>query len=147
MPSAKEETKPQFSDPAMALVAEKKARYNKMRKQLKESITKRNALEEEVTKLEEDIYDKETQYLEDGVINGNIVKGFQNFSKTSSSSTSRARKIQFSDEDRIFSLSSSTYVTHLQRMKQESGSRGLTPDTPSLEEDEEFSSEIGSPRK
>lgn len=127
---------------------QKKARYIVMKKKLKELLNKRNALEDDVTKLEEDIYEKETKYLADGAVRGNVVRGFRNFSKTSSSS-SRVRKIPFTDEDRIFSLSSSTYVMHLRKEQGEDDSTGpkLTSATPSFEDDENFTPERLTPSR
>jgi len=130
---------------------QKKARYIVMKKKLKELLNKRNALEDDVTKLEEDIYEKETQYLADGSVRGNIVRGFRNFSKTSSSS-SRVRKIPFTDEDRIFSLSSSTYVMHLRKEQKEQGDEDstgskLTSATPSFEDYENFTPERLTPSR
>lgn len=127
---------------------QKKARYIAMKKKLKELLNKRNALEDDVTKLEEDIYEKETKYLADGAVRGNVVRGFRNFSKTSSSS-SRVRKIPFTDEDRIFSLSSSTYVMHLRKEQGEDDSTGptLTSATPSFEDDENFTPERLTPSR
>lgn len=116
---------------------DEKAEYETLKKKLRESVTRRNQLEDEIAKKEEEIYSKETQYLADGTMHGNIIKGFENFSKTgsSSSSSSRSKRIQFGDEDRIFSLSSSTYVMHLRR---QSGG---------MEDDEELSSETSTPRR
>ncbi|VEU20248.1 DEKNAAC101135 [Brettanomyces naardenensis] len=132
---------------AAAAGSSKKAEYDALKKKLKESIAKRNNLDDELTKIEENIFSKETQYLADGTTHGNIIKGFENFSKTNSSSSTRVKKIQFTDEDRIFSLSSSTYVTQLRKLQAGGDGGGFNTSTASLEEEDEPSSDFSTPRK
>lgn len=63
-------------------------------------------------------------YLDD-TPNGNIVKGFDNYIKTSSGGGGR-RRANFSDGDRIFSLSSMTMAAELRR-RDEFTTGGNTP--------------------
>ncbi|ODV96155.1 hypothetical protein PACTADRAFT_80216 [Pachysolen tannophilus NRRL Y-2460] len=99
----------------LALTAE----YEKLKKQLHHQIVNKRNLDRELTMLEEEIFNKETAYLSQGAY-GNIIKGFTNFPKTSGSSNSR-KKFSFTDDDRIFSLSSSTYVRHLKKINENGG--------------------------
>ncbi len=116
--------------------AAKKQEYEKLKKKLKESLGKKKDLEKTLTKLEEDIFNKETKYLSDGINHGNIIKGFENFTKNvSNSSTGRTKKIQFTDEDRIFSLSSATYVRHLKKINNGTATGSLNSSVALLDDD------------
>ncbi|CCE61820.1 hypothetical protein TPHA_0B01470 [Tetrapisispora phaffii CBS 4417] len=104
------------------LTDEQKKEYEKLKQDLKKSLKKRNALEDEFDKLNQEIYEKETEYLSNsttGVTSyqshgnqvkthywGNIVKGFEGFSKPHGHDSNNA----FTKEDRIFSLSSIQYT-------------------------------------
>lgn len=99
----------------------KQVEYEKLKKQLHQQIINKRNLDKELTQLEEDIFNKETQYFGNSTY-GNIIKGFDNFTKGSSSSN--RKKIQFSDDDRIFSLSSSTYVRHLKKLEEHGEENG-----------------------
>lgn len=95
----------------------KQLEYEKLKKQLHQQIINKRNLDKELTTLEEDIFNKETTYFENSTY-GNIIKGFENFTKNSSSSSNR-KKVSYTDDDRIFSLSSSTYVRHLKKMNED----------------------------
>eukprot|EP01126_Amoeba_proteus_P007180 TRINITY_DN12556_c0_g2_i1.p1 TRINITY_DN12556_c0_g2~~TRINITY_DN12556_c0_g2_i1.p1 ORF type:complete len:111 (+),score=35.93 TRINITY_DN12556_c0_g2_i1:49-333(+) len=62
-------------------------------------------LQEELRKVEEEIYALETSYLEN-TSNGNLVRGWGDVLSPRSSSRKKQKEIQ--KEDRIFSLSSAT---------------------------------------
>ncbi|ODV63857.1 Eaf6p, partial [Ascoidea rubescens DSM 1968] len=85
--------------------------YEKCRKELHESILKKRTIDKKLTDLEDDIFDKETIYLSDN-LSGNLIKGFENFTRTTHhhSNSTRFKKNQFTDDDRIFSLSSAVYI-------------------------------------
>lgn len=91
--------------------------YERLKKQLHQEILNERELEKQLAQLETDIFTKETSYLSDPTFYGNIIKGFDSFNK--SSQTVSRRRNYLNDNDRIFSLSSSTYVRHLK--KSESG--------------------------
>ncbi|ODV85397.1 hypothetical protein CANARDRAFT_22930 [[Candida] arabinofermentans NRRL YB-2248] len=115
-----------------------KNEYDKLKKKLKESLAKKKELDKKLTKLEEDIFNKETKYLSDGINHGNIIKGFENFTKNvSGTSASRTKKIQFTDEDRIFSLSSATYVRHLKKINSGQATGSLNSSVALLDDDME----------
>lgn len=86
--------------------------YAAVKNKLVQLILKKQALEASLNQLEESIREKEEEYFDESV-HGNIVKGFENFTKSSSSSTKK--RMAYSDEDHIFSLSSGTYVKALMR--------------------------------
>lgn len=67
--------------------------------------TRRLQVEEELRKVEQQIYDLETTYLETSSPYGNAVRGYQGFLGGLSQAN---RKIQIKPEERIFSFSSST---------------------------------------
>lgn len=73
-------------------------------------------LRDEQAKIEDEILRNETTYLEETSA-GNIIKGFDNYIKGASTSTTTGgagtatrRKAQISDTDRIFSRSSSSFL-------------------------------------
>lgn len=84
--------------------------YDKLKKELKELIVKKKTVDKALNSLEESIYKHEGAYLED-TQNGNIIRGFDGYLK----GASNRRRSMFSDNDRLFSLSSSTYLRTLQR--------------------------------
>ncbi|KAF1986161.1 NuA4-domain-containing protein [Aulographum hederae CBS 113979] len=93
--------------------------YEKLRRDLRETVDRKARLDAELAELEERIYHKETQYLEETTA-GNIVKGFDNYIKGSTAGTTGGtgtgtatrRKGVIDDEHRIFSRSSSNAVRH-----------------------------------
>jgi chromatin modification-related protein EAF6 len=83
--------------------------YDKARNHLKDLIERRNKLQNNLGTLEDRIYKEETDYLE-GTPSGNIIKGFENYTKgTGSSAPGQRRRVPVNNEDRLFSRSSHTY--------------------------------------
>ncbi|CUM63166.1 uncharacterized protein PRCAT00000734001 [Priceomyces carsonii] len=83
-------------------------KYTAAKDQLTRQIVQKQELDARLAKLEDTIYDKETEYFNESMY-GNIVKGFDNFAKNSSGSSNKKR-LQYTDDDHVFSLSSSTFV-------------------------------------
>lgn len=72
-----------------------------------ELLEKKKEVEEEIKRIEDQIYNLETSYLEETWFIGNVVKGFEGFlSNRSRSSTSHMKKSKYKDTDRLFSNSS-----------------------------------------
>ncbi|KIV99550.1 uncharacterized protein PV09_08850 [Verruconis gallopava] len=89
--------------------------YEKLRRDLRETLQKKRALDASIMNLEDNIYRLETQYLEETTA-GNIIKGFDNYIKGTTSSTTAGgagtasrRKGGITDADRIFSRSSASF--------------------------------------
>ncbi|KAK9471798.1 histone acetyltransferase subunit NuA4-domain-containing protein, partial [Dipodascopsis tothii] len=87
------------------------AAYEKAKKELKDMIGKKRMLDKNLAIIEEQIFKYEGAYL-DETPNGNIVRGFDNYLKSSSIGGGSAvkRKPAINEDDRLFSLSSSTYL-------------------------------------
>lgn len=92
--------------------------YEKLRRDLRETLQKKRLLDQNMAGLEETIYKVETSYLEETTA-GNIIKGFDNYIKGSTGTaatggsgpgTSTRRKAAISDADRIFSRSSASFM-------------------------------------
>jgi chromatin modification-related protein EAF6 len=81
------------------------AEYEKMKKELRELINRKRVMDKNLTTLEDQIYKFEGAYLEDAS-NGNIMKGYDNYMKTNQTK----RRGTFSDQDRLFSLSSAVFL-------------------------------------
>lgn len=83
--------------------------YEKSRQRLKELLARRRALEKQLGVHEEVIYSKETEYLET-TLQGNIITGFDNYTKGgASSAAAQRRKIGQTEANRVFSRSSISY--------------------------------------
>ncbi|KAI2467740.1 NuA4-domain-containing protein [Annulohypoxylon bovei var. microspora] len=80
------------------------AEYNKQRQNLKELLTKRKQQDRQLAHLEQNIVDLEAKYLSNTRI-GNIVKGFDNYIKGTSSAAQR-KQGELKEEDYIWSRSS-----------------------------------------
>ncbi|KAF3162649.1 hypothetical protein TWF225_006734 [Orbilia oligospora] len=91
--------------------------YETLRKQLRDLIAKKKHSDKLLETLEDHIYKYETTYLEE-TQNGNIVRGFDNYIK----GTVARRRANITDQDRIFSSSSYSYMK-----SREEGSNGGTP--------------------
>ena len=99
---------------------DKSKEYEKLKRELKKNIEAKKELEEEFDRLQQEIYDKETEYLSGSNASqksnhvGNIIKGFDGFNKTGhhghDSSTNG-----FTNDDRLFSLSSAVFVKQQQQ--------------------------------
>lgn len=120
--------------------AKKLAEYEKLKKKLHQQIIDKKNVDKQLTLLEEEIYTKETLYLTDSFAHhshGNIIKGFDSFTRGHGSGHghgygygnhghgggggygSARRRNSFTDDDRIFLLSSAIYVKHLQKKNKE----------------------------
>lgn len=86
--------------------------YTQLKNDLAQKILKKQQLDLQLQELEDSIYDKEAEYFNESTY-GNIIKGFDNFAKTLSSSFKR--KLAYTDEDHVFSMSSATFVRTLQK--------------------------------
>ena len=98
--------------------------YEKLRRDLRDTITKKRTLDRNLQNLEATIFSEETKYLEETSAAGNIVKGFDNYIKAAATTASSnlnsgtisgaaaggaRRKAAVSDGDRVFSKSSVGY--------------------------------------
>ncbi|OTB08816.1 hypothetical protein M426DRAFT_316841 [Hypoxylon sp. CI-4A] len=83
------------------------AEYNKQRQTLKELLQKRKIHDRQLSQLEQNIVDLETKYLSNTRV-GNIVKGFDNYIKGTSSAAQRKQN-ELKEEDYIWSRSSISY--------------------------------------
>ncbi|KAI5862167.1 NuA4-domain-containing protein [Durotheca rogersii] len=81
--------------------------YNRQRQTLKELLSKRKQQERHLHQLEQNIAEIETKYLANSRL-GNIVKGFENYIKGTSSAAQR-KQGEVKDEDYIWSRSSISY--------------------------------------
>ncbi|KAI9728843.1 MAG: hypothetical protein M1834_007230 [Cirrosporium novae-zelandiae] len=86
--------------------------YDKLRQDLRDSLAKKRILDRNIAAIEESVYRLEGAYLEETSAAGNIIKGFDNYIKGSSSTTSAAsrRKGGISEQDRVFSHSSASFT-------------------------------------
>ncbi|MCJ1299139.1 Chromatin modification- protein meaf6 [Hypocenomyce scalaris] len=96
--------------------------YEKLKRDLRETLKKKLVLDKSLANLEENIYRFEASYLEETGA-GNIIKGFDNYIKGSSATTgtssgtttggggtSTRRKGQVMEVDRVFSRSSASFM-------------------------------------
>lgn len=90
----------------------KLAEYEKVKKNLKELIAKKRAMDKSLNTLEEQLYKLEGAYLED-TPSGNVVRGFENYVKGSQTK----KRIGLSEQDRVFSMSSAVFLKA--KMKEE----------------------------
>ncbi|PBP24564.1 hypothetical protein BUE80_DR004409 [Diplocarpon rosae] len=82
--------------------------YDQTRAHLKVLLNKRQVLEERLRKQEEAIYRKESEYLED-TPHGNIITGFEAYTKGGGVMPGQRRRAPPRAEDRIFSGSSVSF--------------------------------------
>lgn len=83
--------------------------YEKTRKHLVELLRRKAMLTNSLANLEDQIYKKETEYLEE-TPSGNIITGFENYTKGTSSGVGGGRKRGNAvDGNRVFSKSSISY--------------------------------------
>ncbi|KAJ5668478.1 uncharacterized protein N7477_007048 [Penicillium maclennaniae] len=96
--------------------------YEKLRRELRDTIANKRAMDRCMAQLEDQIHRFEQSYLEETTA-GNIIKGFDNYIKGSSSGSSLGasglslgsgvggrRKAAVTDADRVFSRSSASYM-------------------------------------
>ncbi|KAL2144420.1 hypothetical protein VTI28DRAFT_9157 [Corynascus sepedonium] len=82
--------------------------YEQQRKQLKELILRRRALEKKLAAVEDHIAVKEADYLE-STPGGNIVIGFDNYVKGGNAAAAQRRKTGLTEQNKVFSRSSVSY--------------------------------------
>lgn len=119
--------------------------YNAIKGKLTLQILHKQDLSAKLAALEENIYNMECDYFADSAY-GNIVKGFEAFSKTGSAALAslgagggaNKRRFQYTQDDHIFSLSSASYSKSLMRRQgngqNSAGSNGSS--TPSASKDD-----------
>ncbi|CBX95568.1 hypothetical protein IAQ61_004394 [Plenodomus lingam] len=90
--------------------------YEKIRRDLRESLNKKRGIDAQLHQIEDSINRMETAYLEETSA-GNIIKGFDNYIKGAATTTTAGgasnatrRKAVISDADRIFSRSSASFL-------------------------------------
>ncbi|KAF2797623.1 NuA4-domain-containing protein [Melanomma pulvis-pyrius CBS 109.77] len=90
--------------------------YERLRRDLRDSLSKKRQIDNSLAALEEHILRNETSYLEETSA-GNIIKGFDNYIKGATTTstaggpgTATRRKAPISDLDRIFSRSSNSFL-------------------------------------
>lgn len=101
--------------------------YEKLESELKISLQEKKQQEEEFDRIQQEIYDKETEYLSGNnsssniniggnksTYGGNIIKGFEGFIKTHHHGHDANHG--FTNDDRIFSLSSAIFVKQQQQL-------------------------------
>ncbi|KAI1382211.1 NuA4-domain-containing protein [Hypoxylon crocopeplum] len=103
------------------------AEYSKQRQTLKELLSKRKQQDRQLAQLEQNIVDLEAKYLGNTRF-GNIVKGFDNYIKGTSSAAQR-KQGELKDEDYIWSRSSISYNS-LHPENAEAASATSTPAAP-----------------
>ncbi|KAJ3201176.1 Chromatin modification- protein meaf6 [Dinochytrium kinnereticum] len=84
-------------------------------KELIELLNRKKQVDKALSTLESNLYTYEGSYLEDTQQHGNIIKGFDGYL----SSRNDKRKMKFNDSDRIFSMSSVTYMKSLEMRQRE----------------------------
>lgn len=102
-------------------------KYVELKNKLIQQILKKQELTRKLTTLENSIYQKEIDYFEESPL-GNIVKGFENFSKTGGGGGANKRKIVYSEDDHIFSLSSVNYIKSLMKRQGHTSNGGSSKD-------------------
>lgn len=114
---------------AIAIASRGMPYYEKLRRDLRETLQRKRILDQSISSLDESILRLETAYLEETGA-GNIIKGFDNYMKSSTTTTTSGgagtatrRKTGITDADRIFSRSSA--ATH--KDHSEPGSTISTP--------------------
>lgn len=101
---------------------EQQKEYEKLKKKLRDALEEKKQLESKYASLEQEIYDKETQYLslKPSSKLGNIISGFQGFNKNNvsqqllSEGSNLSHPTPLDDNDRIFSMSSTLFVKQIQ---------------------------------
>ncbi|GAB7354077.1 hypothetical protein MBLNU459_g4651t3 [Dothideomycetes sp. NU459] len=90
--------------------------YENLRASLRETLTKKRKLDEQLAALEDNIYKLEGNYLEETNGAGNIVRGFDGWVKgvvvggDKRAADDRKARTRVRDEDRIFSRSSMSWM-------------------------------------
>lgn len=87
--------------------------YESLRTTLRGTLDKKRKLDEQLQRLEDEIFKTEGNYLEDTAGSGNIVRGFDGWVKgvaVGGRGGDDRRRGRVRDEDRIFSRSSVTWM-------------------------------------
>ncbi|KAK8571905.1 hypothetical protein V6N13_047535 [Hibiscus sabdariffa] len=71
-------------------------------------MTKRGKLQDDLRNIEKQVYELETNYLQDSSHFSHVLKGFEGFLSSSKNTANLKRSRKFLPEDRLFSLSSVT---------------------------------------
>ncbi|KAG0054584.1 Chromatin modification- protein meaf6 [Gryganskiella cystojenkinii] len=83
--------------------------YVDAKAELNELMTRKKIVDKNLAGLENSIYAFEGSYLEDTLHGGNIIRGFDGYI-----SNKPEKKLKYSDSDRLFSMSSTTFTKALQ---------------------------------
>ncbi|KAF7732768.1 Chromatin modification- protein meaf6 [Apophysomyces ossiformis] len=103
-----------------------KQKYEEAKMELQALLARKKQVDNNLINLEHSIYLFEGSYLEDTQHNGNIIRGFDGYL---TNRTDR-RKQKFTELDRLFSLSSSTYQKAI-ALKEEKDQESSQDDRPS----------------
>ncbi|XP_022739969.1 chromatin modification-related protein eaf6-like [Durio zibethinus] len=91
-------------------------------------MTKREKLQDELRNIEKQVYELETNYLQDSSHFGHVLKGFEGFLASSKNTANLKRSRKFQPEDRLFSLSSVTSPAAEElRVRQDDGRSDFGP--------------------
>lgn len=82
--------------------------YEKTRRHLQELLRKKALISNNLANLEEQIYKKETEYLEE-TPSGNIITGFENYTKGTNTGLGGRKRGNVVDGNRVFSRSSVSF--------------------------------------
>ena len=82
--------------------------YEKLRRDLRDTLSRKRVLDTQLSKLEDNIYSLETSYLED-TTSGNIIRGFDNYIKGGASAAAGRKKTITTEQNRLFTNSSISY--------------------------------------
>ncbi|KAK7748480.1 hypothetical protein SLS62_008520 [Diatrype stigma] len=103
--------------------------YQQERASLKAMLAKRTSLKKKLAEIETSIANHETEYLE-GTPSGNIITGFDNYTKGTTSAAAQRRRTGLIDQNRVFSRSSISYNALNQPEGSEATSSTSTPGAP-----------------
>lgn len=87
--------------------------YESLRNTLRQTLDKKKKLDDQLARLEDEIYKNEERYLEETAGSGNIVRGFDGWVKgvaVGGRGGDDRRRGRVRDEDRIFSRSSVSWM-------------------------------------
>ena len=104
-------------------------KYKQLAKQLAQHAARQQQLEDELDAVEKNIYRQESVYLSG---TGSIVRGFDTYTQSSSAAAAAAGNapsaaaVPVDDPNRVFSLSSATFVKQLQLQHQQGSGTSST---------------------
>ncbi|KAG0239496.1 Chromatin modification- protein meaf6 [Mortierella sp. GBA43] len=91
--------------------------YNDAKTELSELISRKKIVDRNLASLENSIYAFEGSYLEDTQHGGNIIRGFDGYINSKSDKS----RVKYSESDRLFSMSSTTFTkAHTRTTRQSS---------------------------